>query len=173
VTRLQRNRVLNFAGFQLGWLVCIGFSEQTWIGVVTVLSLLVVHALAVVDDRREWQLMLLIVLTGCLIDAVLGRVGILIYPEQALLPLWLVLLWVLFSTLIRHSLSWLQSRLLLAAALAAISAPASYWAGARLTGTEFGGEPGVSLLVIALYWALLLPASLWLAQRWLGGYARD
>jgi hypothetical protein len=170
VSRIYRRSLINIVGFQVGWFLCVAFFERPLIGILTTAVILALHAALVLEDRREWLLMLLVIAAGSLIDSLLGIIGVLVYPESGmrwLLPLWLFLLWILFSTLIQHSLRWLQTRLWLAAILAGLSAPSSYWLGARLTDTGLGWGAVGSLLVIGIYWALLLPGFLRLARRYL------
>lgn len=175
MNRAQRSILLNILGFQSGWFLCVVFADQPTVGILATGTVIMLHTLLVMEDRREWWLMLMVIVTGSLIDSLLGLFGVLIYADNGshlLLPLWLFLLWILFSTLIQHSLHWLQSRLWLAAILAGVSAPSSYWVGARLTDTGLGLGTATSLLVIGFYWALLLPAYLWLARRYLSDGTR-
>jgi len=81
------------------------------------------------------------------------------------IPLWLVCLWLLFSTTFMHSLFWLRRCLWLAAPLAAVLGPASYWFGANLTGAELRTPLLTSLAIMAGGWALLFPAGIYLAAK--------
>ena len=73
-------------------------------------------------------------------------------------PLWLAIVWLLFATIINYALGWLKSRLWLASLLAFISAPGSYYLGARLSESmSFTDNVPLGLLVIGLGWAIILP----------------
>jgi len=78
---------------------------------------------------------------------------------------WLICLWIVFSTLLNHSLRWLQSQLFIAVLLGALMAPFSYYAGIRLTNVSLAEPEAWSLGFVAVAWAVAFPMCLWLAQR--------
>lgn len=98
--------------------------------------------------------MLIFALFGLLFETLHQLTGILHLPlhDGILPPLWLLLLWPLFATLLLHSMRWLLSRPNLGMVLTALGAWASYVAGARLIGAEL--SPSYSM-VIAVEWAVL------------------
>ena len=62
-----------------------------------------------------------------------------------------------------YYVGWLAGRPLLAAALGAGGGPPAFYAGFRLGAVEFHPTPGLSLAVLALVWALLLPLLMYLS----------
>ena len=76
----------------------------------------------------------------------------------------MVALWMGFATTLRHSLAWLQPRLILAAALGSIGGPLAYYAGERLGAIRIEDASGAYVGVAAI-WAIALPALLHLARR--------
>jgi hypothetical protein len=70
---------------------------------------------------------------------------------------WLLCIWLGLAATLAHSLSFLQSRPLIAAALGAISAPISYAAGAALNDSYTLASGAFPLVFIAIIWALLMP----------------
>ena len=88
---------------------------------------------------------------------------------EGIAPYWMIALWALFATTFNVSLRALRDRPALAALLASVGAPASYFAGARLGALEFVAA-GAALAAIGIGWALLAPLMLRAAKR-LDGYA--
>ncbi|MRT94989.1 DUF2878 family protein [Ancylomarina sp. 16SWW S1-10-2] len=102
---------------------------------------------------------------GFVVELLYLQLGVLVRSDGSVLPpVWLLLLWVMFATTLFFSLSWLRTKLYVAAVCAAISAPLSYLAGTRLHDLmALNTSVFFSLLVIAITWAILLPILLcWL-----------
>jgi hypothetical protein len=117
----------------------------------------------------DFQLMLVAVLIGLILDSTWVRLGWLEFAagwalsERA--PLWILLLWAGLALTLNHSLAWLQSRLLLAALLGGVSSPLSYLAAARLGAVTIDSESGAWFVGLGLSWAVALPLLLWLASH--------
>jgi hypothetical protein len=160
-----KKTLINLALFQLGWLVCV--LGGNLYAVAFTLAALLLHRWLVLDDPREWKLIGVIVLAGCLWDAALAYSGVIRYADASVvgIPLWLVCLWLLFATTFMHSLLWLRRCLWLAAPLAALLGPVSYWFGSNLTEAELRAPLLASLAIMAAGWALLFPAGIYLAAR--------
>jgi hypothetical protein len=149
--------------FQLGGFAAV-YSPQVPALLLVPVLVAVVHLLWL--GRGEWKVLVAITLLGIVIDSLLMHAGLFEFTEPRLLiPLWLVLMWTLLATTLRHCLAWTATPWWLASALGAVSAPLSYYAGARLAGVglPFGLWP--SLLTLAVIWAVLFPLLHRLAQR--------
>ena len=164
--------VFNVLLFQLGWFLCVLGGDQ--IALIAVPVILLLHLGYINDQAGEWKLLVGMFLIGLLVDVTLVNSGVLLLSANAgvLPPLWLMLLWPLFATLLNHSLAWFKSHLGLAAVSAAIAAPLTYMAGVRLSDVTFFDPQWLALLVIALCWALAFPLALVLA-RWSVGVAQN
>ncbi len=163
----SRHRLLiNVALFQLGWWCCV-VGGDNWALPVTV-TILALHGLLLVRASAEWQLIGLVAAVGTVIDSALAQAGMLLFSGNQWLPipLWLICLWLVFATLFCHSLVWLQHRLRLAALLAGVGGASSYWAGAVLAEVQLGQPQWLSLSVLFVVWAALVPALLYLARRY-------
>ena len=79
-------------------------------------------------------------------------------------PYWILALWALFAITLRHSLAWLQARLLTAAVVGAIAGPLAYWGGLRL-GAVILVEPLQALVALSIGWGLFTPLLLRLARE--------
>lgn len=117
----------------------------------------------------ECRLVLQVAAVGILFDSIVINFGLAKYASPGVIaqfpPLWMISLWMAFATTINVSLAWLQQRLPLASALAAIGGPLSYYAGARLGGMIFSEPLWLSIAAIAILWAAAFPLILWLARR--------
>ncbi|MHC4217118.1 MAG: DUF2878 domain-containing protein [Planctomycetota bacterium] len=104
---------------------------------------------------------------GYLMDSLLVLAGVIEFPHQARLglpsTLWMVALWINLATTLNASLGWLRGRYVLGAVMGLVAGPLSYFAGVRLGAISFGLPTGISLAVIAVEWALSMPALLVIA----------
>jgi hypothetical protein len=73
-------------------------------------------------------------------------------------------LWALLGTTLNVSMGWLKRRALLAALMGAVAGPLSYVAGVRLGAAHFV-DADRALLLLAIGWALAMPALMALAER--------
>jgi hypothetical protein len=170
--------VINIGLFQLGWFVCL-LGGSRWALLFTAAAL-VVHGLFILRSRNEWVLLAALALVGVGWDGLLMTVGlihftppantVLIAGHFAVIPAWLICLWLLFATTVNHSLYWLAPHPWLAALLAAGFAPASYYAGVKLTGVHMSQPGGWPLLAVACGWGLVFPMALRYCQRYCRPY---
>jgi len=165
-----RVMALNFVAFQVGWFACVLGAGRglAWLGPLVVA--LVLGATWWYAPRRRELLLLLAVAgaVGLCWDSALAAAGLIGYAPGALTPplapLWILALWLLFASTFALSMRWLRSRVLLAAAFAAVAAPLSYLAGERLGALQLL-RPQAALIAQGLGWALLLPGLLLLSRR--------
>ena len=157
--------VINLALFQIGWMVCV-LGGNLYALAFTTLAL-IIHQWQVVSSKREWRLIAIVVLIGCLWDFTMASTGVIRFDESGPLgiPLWLICLWLLFATTFMHGLFWLNRHIWLAAIFAAVAGPASYWMGANLSGVQLGVPLFGSLLVMAAGWAVLFPFGIYYAGK--------
>ena len=95
---------------------------------------------------------------GITIDSNLTFFGIFIFPESSLIiPFWLIVLWINFSTTLTLSLSFISKNKLVAFGLGATALPFNYTVGERLGAVNFGDPYLFSILVLALIWSVSFP----------------
>jgi hypothetical protein len=163
------NHAANFLAFQVGWWACVlGAAHRApWLGPLVVLVLLAVHLRPDPAPKTASRIVLSVGLLGFVIDSTLGYAGILRFQDSViatwLCPLWLMAIWMIFATTLRHSLGWLAGRYAMAALLGAVFGPISYYAGQSLGAVRLGGNVSVALGVLAALWALLMPGLVWWA----------
>jgi len=157
--------LINLALFQIGWFVCVVGGDIY--AVAFTLAALIIHNWWVLNSPAEWKLIGIVVVVGCLWDALMAQSGVISYSAPILfgIPVWLVCLWFLFATTFMHALFWMNRHLPLAMIFAAVMGPASYWLGSNLTDAELGLPILTSLLVMAIGWALLFPCGIYYAGR--------
>lgn len=161
-------RLANAALFQLGWFACVMGGNSLWL--LVPIGALVIHLLWISGWAEEGRLILSVVIVGTSVDSALRWLGVFEFSDYTpLIPLWLMLLWALLATTLRHCLSWTARPWWRACALGAISGPLSYYAGGQLAGVQFPYGQLPTLIGIAMLWALLFPLLHYLAARLAGG----
>ena len=161
--------IANIVGFKIVWLGSVlgGAEGLAWLGPV----LLVLFAglqIHFISGIWELKLMLLTGLIGLLVDSGYIWAGLVVFdtpePVAGLAPIWIIAMWMNFSLLLNHSLSWLKQHLLLGAAFGAVGGPLAYFAGMRLGAAEIV-DPVKGFVVISIAWALAVPVCLLIARQ--------
>ena len=150
--------------FQIGWLICVAGDSRLWLAVP--LTFLIVHLLWIAD-RGELAMIIKVTLAGTLLDSLLANAGVFDFRQHTgvLIPAWLILLWALLATTLRHCLAWTAQPWWLASMLGAVSAPLSYYAGSKLAGVGFPYGQSVPLIGLAVLWAGVFPLLHWVARH--------
>jgi hypothetical protein len=163
------NLLINIIAFKIGWISAVlgGASGMALAGTAVVFVAIGVHLFVVAEPSRELTLIVLVGLVGLCSDSILVAAGWLTYSSgtivAGLAPYWIVAMWMLFATTLNVTFRWLRSRLVLAAAIGAISGPASYYAGSRIGAVEFT-EFVPAVIGLGVAWMLLFPTFLLLAK---------
>ena len=101
-----------------------------------------------------------------MIDTVLRAFGVFHFSLPGLLaPLWLILLWALLATTLRHCLAWSAQPWWRASLLGAVGGPLSYYAGSQLAGVSFGYGTVPTVIGLALLWGMIFPLVHWVARQ--------
>jgi hypothetical protein len=113
---------------------------------------------------REGLLLFAVGTFGFVVDTLQASAGLYTFSATSdlpwLCPPWMVALWMLFAATLNGSMEWLAGRYRLAAVLGALCGPLSYLAGGRLGAIALSSDTTLSLGVIAVVWALVMPALL-------------
>ena len=141
-----------------------------WASAAVLLTLLA-H-LKFIARPHEWQLLLLTMFIGGVVDTVLAAAGIFTFTAagtfwpQNVIPLWLLLLWANFATTLCHSLSWLRQYPIIAFGLGGIAGPLAYLGGSKITDKLIITQslPGFAI-ALAVAWAVLCLLLPYLAER--------
>ena len=149
-------RVANAVLFQVGWLACVIGGNSLWL--LLALAVLVIHLGWISSWAAEGRLILSVVIVGTAVDSLLRAAGVFEFQDLSpLIPLWLMLLWALLATTLRHCLQWSARPWWLASALGAVGGAVSYYGGGHLAGVRFPYGEVPTLIGIGLLWALLFP----------------
>lgn len=170
--------ISNLVLFQIGWFACVlgGAHELPWLGAFTAGLIITVHLWLARDMLSELKLLSLALLVGLIFESLMVVLQLAQYSSGMLLPVmapvWMILMWPLFATTLNVSLRWIKplSSWWLAL-MGAVLAPMAYFGGARLQAVAFN-DMALSLSIIALGWALLLPALVKFAKHF-NGYASE
>lgn len=150
------SRPCNLILYNLIWLGCVLGRDQ----LVVPVSILVTGylALLVYHGRMLPQQIVLPAAIGIGVDLVLTLSGLFAFGNAPLIiPLWLIVLWLAFSSTLVLSLDFLGRNKWLAALAGAVAFPVNYSVGERLDAVAFG-QPAIAIAVtLACIWALLLP----------------
>jgi len=166
---------INILAFQIGWFACVlgGAHHMSWLGPIVVMAVMAWHFKHARILRCELLLAAIITALGFVFDQTLLSLHFLAYPQSAwptgLLPIWMVGLWLLFSSTLNTSLRWMRGRRMLSAAFGAIGGPMAYLGAAKLGAITVINQQGL-LLSLAIGWAILMPTFMWLAALF-DGYA--
>lgn len=146
----------NAALFQCGWFACVMGGDSLWL--LLGLGVLAIHLLWITSWAVEGRLILSVTVLGTLLDTLLRTAGVFEFSDPGpLIPLWLILLWALLATTLRHCLAWSARPWWRASLLGAVGGPLSYYAGSQLAGVSFGFATTPTLAAIALLWAVVFP----------------
>lgn len=146
----------NAALFQCGWFACVLGGDTLWL--LVGLAVLLVHLLWISSLTDEGALIIGVTLAGTLLDTLLRTLGVFHFSEPGpLIPFWLMLLWALLATTLRHCLAWSARPWWRAALLGAVGGPLSYYAGSQLAGVQFGYGLGPTMVGLAVLWAVVFP----------------
>ena len=154
--KIVTSKFLNIIVFNLLW-VGLVLGRESLIHLTLPSLLIYLACLLRIGDLKVHQILLPAAI-GITIDSSLTFFGIFIFPESNLIiPFWLIVLWVNFSTTLTLSLSFIGKNKLIAFGLGATALPFNYTVGERLGAVTFGDPYLFSLLVIALVWSVSFP----------------
>ncbi len=129
-----------------------------------------------VSTRRGIDLRLIgiALLLGSALDFVWVQSGLIRYASPwplAVIPAWLMAVWVAFALTILPLFGYLHGRPWTAASFGAIGGPLSFLAAARLHAVVLAPPTWRTLLALGIGWAIALPTLTALARRW--SHVRD
>jgi hypothetical protein len=145
------NKIVNAVAFQLCWFACV-LGGSLW-AAGTVALFLIWHSQVV--KTHEWRFIIAGTVAGFSVDSLWYSLGFIQFPNYnlAVIPAWLMLLWLAFNCTLQHSLLTFFQRPWLIALLSAISAPFSYYAGSVMGAIELSP---FGLIAVGLGWGILM-----------------
>ena len=150
------SKFLNIFVFNLLW-VGLVLGRDSLIHLTLPSLLIYLACLLRIGDLKVHQILLPAAI-GITIDSSLTFFGIFIFADSSLIiPFWLIVLWINFSTTITLSLSFIGKNRLVAFGLGATALPFNYTVGERLGAVTFGEPYLFSILILALVWSVSFP----------------
>lgn len=152
--RMRNNvlgKVINAVVFQLCWFACV-LGGSLWAAGAVALFLMW-HSQVI--KTHEWRFIIAGTVAGFSIDSLWYFIGVIQFPNYnlAVIPAWLMLLWLAFNCTLQHSLMSFFQRPWLIAVLSAIAAPFSYYAGSVMGAIELSQY---GLIAVGLGWGVLM-----------------
>lgn len=153
----------NLIAFNVIWpAIVIGRDTLIWLLAPTVL---LYAALLIARGRVKTSQIVLPAAAGILVDTCLSLSGVYQFENtSSLLPVWMIVLWFAFATTLSQSLAILGRNKLIASMVGALAVPLNYIVGERLGAMSFGYDMFLTVVVMSVVWAVLLPLLFYLAQ---------
>ena len=167
--------VLNFILFQLGWFACVlGAANQLpWLAFVIAVSLVGIQLAFIPNPMKQLQLILMVTVIGAIFDQLLLNHGVVHYQANgwspALVPIWIIGLWVAFASTLNVSMRWLRNYRLIAIIFGAVGGPLAFMAAEKLGAVTLTITPS-SHIVLAIGWGAMMPLMTYFSKKF-DGYA--
>jgi hypothetical protein len=155
---MRKFSLINFVAFQVSWFLCASYQKNA---IPIVMILICIHFL--LSPKKSDDLKVLpIALVGIVIDQLLIILHIIEIPQgttsSVIIPVWLALLWCVFSWCFNHSLQWVCNlSLSKISIIGAIFGTLSYYAALKIGVFNSLLSPPYFICIMAIIWALLLP----------------
>jgi hypothetical protein len=161
--------ILNFILFQIAWFACVlgAANAMPWLGVLVTVVILIWHLYKSKNVKNELKLLVYTLVIGAFLDQALLSFNLVNYVHhgwhQFIVPVWILALWLAFGTTLNMSLAWMQKRYYVSFIFGMIGGPLAYLAAEKLGAVTMTGE--LSFVVLAIGWATITPALLYIARR--------
>lgn len=163
---------INFIAFQVVWFAAVLGAAYGlwWTGPLALAGFAAYHLRSDVRSKGDLRLMVLALALGFATDTLMAGCGLSTYaspvPAAPLAPFWILSLWAGFALTLNHSMHWFTARPFVAAPMAAIFGPVSYYGAGRAWGAVTIAEPvGLALGVLSMCWLLAMLALSLAARR--------
>ncbi len=164
--------IINIVLYQCAWFASVlgAAYQQPWLGLEVAVIVLALHFILAKDPLPEAKLVAIVMLIGFTFDQMLLSLDLIEYQShgwsKAFVPAWILALWLTFATLLNVSLRWMRAKLSLAALFGFIGGPLAYHAAQSIGAITINLSTAYWLLAIG--WAIVMPAFLVLAKRFDG-----
>jgi hypothetical protein len=171
---LNAKLIVNFVTFQIAWFACVlgaanAMPWQAFLFVVIIVLLQLILSKA--NLKKEITLMILIALIGGVFDQLILNHGLLSYSSHgwsnAMVPIWIIGLWIAFGSTLNVSLKWLRNLPIVAIMFGAIGGPLAYLGAEKLGAVKLLIVPD-AMFALAIGWGILMPILLNLSKKFDG-----
>jgi hypothetical protein len=169
----------NLIGYQIVWFsAVIGAGRGFWWpGVIAAAIFVLLHFALARQDRTgrtaDFKLLMIAILIGASLDGTIATSEFARYaanqmtltPDGA--PLWILAMWASFALTLRHSMTFLLRRPMVALVFGAVGGPLAYLGASRGWQAIVFAEPRwMALSTLAVGWGLAMTLLTTLARRW-------
>jgi len=151
MTSIQ-HKVVSFVLFNVLWISAVA-GRHDYI-VLSGLLLASQFIYSIFIAKVSWTLILRLFAVGLLLEAIVISLGIIDFAG-GYFPLWLVMLWLGFSSMAPVALDWLVPKTVFAILVGMISGPLSYVAGIKLNAATVDSMP-LAVASYAVVWGLMM-----------------
>ena len=156
----KKNIFLTLCGFEMTWFACVigdykGFPS---LGIILGLAYLSLFFYFAKDRLRAIKVCLKYSLLGIIFDSFLSYSGLYVINSSFMfgfIPIWLVVLWISFSTLFVDILIFLKKKLLISFLSGFVLVPPTYYLGIALDIAK-SSNIFLTMFTMAIFWGLLL-----------------
>ena len=158
--------IFNFLGLQFTWAACAYGATHglPLLGVYVGLFYIFLHFIIVEERLRDLNIVIIVGALGIFLDYFNTRFNIVSFSTYdatvLLIPYWLMVLWLVFSLMIPHSLYWLVKNMKVACIAGAIGGSLSYFMGHNLGALTFSQPVSISFIIYFIEWGIFFPLSL-------------
>ena len=167
----MRNAIIAVTS-QFGWFACVwSGAHDRLLTAIAGAAIVIAINLWLQRERlaEELRLIVWVTLIGFVVETIHLMTGVFAVVHPAtypwLCPVWLLLLWPMFATVLHGPLGWLSGRYGLSLFLGAVFAAPNYFAGARLGAVKMNDNTVFCVTVLVVIWAIAMPAMVWLSKR--------
>lgn len=167
--------VLNYVLFQVGWFACVlgAANHFPWVASLFVLVIVFLQINGAPKQKSEWLLMLVAATIGGFVDQVLLSNQFVAYNangwSSAIVPVWILALWVSFASTLNVSMRWIRNKKLVAFLFGAIGGPLAYMAAEKLGAIQMTPMT-ISYVALGFLWGFAMLTLIEFAQQF-DGYA--
>ena len=164
--------IINFILFQIAWFACVIGAGQgmPWLGVVITGLVLMWHLYQTKNVKSEVLLMLCALLIGASYDQSMLSLGYISYLNNgwssAIVPVWILALWLAFTSTLNVSLRWMRNKHLIAVVFGVVGGPLAYLGAQKLGAVILHGT--TSYIALSIGWAIITPLLLLISSRFDG-----
>ena len=159
---MSKKRIFfTLTGYQLTWMACV-FSEKQFskdiLGVIVGILFLLLYFYYSKNKLKFIKISLLIAIPGYVFDSVLVFFSIYEFNTPLIfgyLPLWMIVLWLSFSTLFDEILIFLKNYTLIGVILSCFLGPLTYYLGKPI-GIITIYNLSLFFFLMTLFWAMLM-----------------
>lgn len=157
------NILINITLYQIIWFVCVLYGNP---GGLIGLGGLALHLIFSRHRAADGKIIVSFLVAGLVIDSAMQLAGVLAFPGQSWpIPFWLAVIWGGLATLPLHSLRWMQGRHVVNIMFGGMGGPLAYWAGVKMGAAVFPQSQILSLVSLAVVWALFWPMAMHFCAR--------